>query len=151
MTLEMKTIKNNFFVKALIFIFFFLFMKELVYLLIEDYFIIRFRFTNLDQGLYYEIFMSLFVITQIFVYHFFVNIYKNVKIFWRVLFLVISVVSAFYINSILFYINSILFYMFSEEFAYNYIKYFLITWTILFVILYWILYKISVIRYSNRE
>lgn len=133
----MKTIKNNFFVKALMFIFFFLIMRELVYLLIEDYFIIRFRFTNLDQGLYYEIFMSLFVIIQIFVYHLFINLYKNVKLFWRVLFLIISVISTFYINSMLFY-------MFSEEFAYNYIKYFLITWTILFVILYWIFYKISV-------
>lgn len=137
MTLEIKTIKNNFFVKALIFIFFFLIIKELVYLLIEDYFIIRFRFTNLDQGLYYEIFMSLFVIIQIFVYYLFINIYKDVKLFWRVLFLIISVISTFYMNSMLFY-------MYSEEFAYSYIKYFLITWAILFVILYWILYKISV-------
>lgn len=132
----MKTIKKNFFVKALLVIFFFLIMKELVYLLIEDYFIIRFRFTNLEQGLYYEIFIFLFIIIQIFAYYLFINLYKNVKLFWRVLLFLTSFISGFYLNSLLFY-------MFSEEFAYSYIKYFLITWVMLFVILYFILCEIS--------
>lgn len=111
----MKSIKNHFIFKALIFFLFFFLLKELTYLLIEDYFVVRFRFNNLNQGLYYQIFVFIFVIIQIFFYYLFSNIYKKVKLFWSLFLFILSLITSFYFNSLLFYI-------FNDEYAYSYLK-----------------------------
>lgn len=131
----MEKIKNNFFVRILIFILFYLFIKELIYWLIEDYFIVRFRFHSLKQGLYSEISIVVFALIQIFVYYLFTNIYKSVKLLWRLILFVIASIIAFYSNSMIFYI-------FSEEYTYSYFVFFLIGWCVLFIISYWLFFEL---------
>ena len=139
----MKSIKDNFLFKISIFVILYLLLKELTYLLIEDYFVIGFRFYHVRQVFYCGIFISIFVIFQIFIYHVFVNIYKNTKIFQSLLLFIISLISSFYISSMFFY-------AFSDVYSYDYMKYFLINWGIISVISYWLPLK-AYIKFNNAN
>lgn len=140
MILEMK---NNRLVKVILFILLFLILKELVYLLIGDFYLVRFRLHTLNHGFFVSIYVLVFVVVQLFSCYVTYYLLKNLNN-------IVSILVFFAVIIISFYVNSLIYSNFSEEYSFEFIKYFFISWSAVSIVFNFFMQK-TIMRISNKK
>ena len=115
--------KNNKLFKTVLFVLLFLILKELVYLLIGDFYLVRFRLHTLNHGFYVSVYVIVFVIIQLFLNYVIYYLFKNLNFIVSVLVFFVAIIGSFYANSLVYR-------RFSEEYSYGFIKYFFASWCV---------------------
>lgn len=116
-------IKNNKLFKTVWFVLLFLILKELVYLLIGDFYLVRFRLHTLNHGFYVSVYVIVFVIIQLFLNYVIYYLFKNLNFIVSVLVFFVAIIGSFYANALVYR-------SFSEEYSYEFIKYFFASWCV---------------------
>lgn len=135
--------KNNRLVKVILVILLFLILKELVYLLIGDFYLVRFRLHTLNHGFFVSIYVLVFVVVQLFSYYVTYYLLKNLNN-------IVSILVFFAVIIISFYVNSLIYSNFSKEYSFEFIKYFFISWSAVSIVFNFFMQK-TIMSISNKK
>lgn len=129
--LEIKTKKFKKLKKVAIFILLFFLIKEMIYLLTEDFSPISFVFFEISQLLKYQISILVFTLVVMFFFYLSDVLFDKVNYFWKIISLFVSLILSFYVVSFFFLLNV-------DRLYYPRIKFFLISYNIIFTMIFFL-------------